>query len=76
MLFAADAEHRDIYLVSDIPDHQVRDLLLVPEKSIQHALDNFAERWFAADKKRGGPIRPPRIVVLPFANATIPMLRR
>jgi len=76
MLFAADAEHREIYLVSEIPDRQVQDLLLVPEKSIQHALDNFAERWVAAKKNRDGPVRPPRIVVLPFANATIPMLRR
>ena len=59
-----DAARIHTTLVSDLDDDFVRRLLLHPEPDLQTALDRVLQRL---------PARP-RIGIMPYANATIPML--
>jgi len=64
MLFAADSEDRDVYIVSDLPEESVRKLLLTPAASIEEAI-----RIIIDSKKLKNPVK---MAIIPYGNATVP----
>jgi nickel-dependent lactate racemase len=61
---AKQAISHKIILVSDIPEDQVRNIKLLPAKSLAHAVE-LAGAFLPAN---------PRIAVLPFATHTMPKI--
>lgn len=68
MLFAADAEDREVYLISEIPEGTVREMLLTPAGSIQQLIDKIDKSHQAK-----GLREPFRIAVIPYGNSTVPV---
>ncbi|MCK5736540.1 MAG: transcriptional regulator, partial [Spirochaetaceae bacterium] len=68
MLFAADAINRDVYLVSDLPAEAVKRMLLLPAASVQDAIAMI-------NKKRRNR-KNISVAILPYGNATIPVLEK
>lgn len=68
MLFAADAEDRDVYLVSEIPDETVNEMLLIPADTIQEIIDTFART-----RQAKGLSAAARVAILPYGNSTVPV---
>ena len=65
MLFADDAIGRSVYLVSELPDETVRNLLLEPVSDLNVLIESLL-----ADRPQ------PRVAVLPNGNSTVPVHRR
>lgn len=59
-------ENADIYLVSEMPDEQVRDCFLIPAKSAQEALDEAFSRL--------GP--DATVLVMPYGGSTLPRAKK
>lgn len=69
MQFAVDAMDREVLLVSEIPEETVRRMLLEPAHSVQEAVDGIRKNW----KSEGRP-EPIRVAILPYGNATVPVV--
>ena len=68
-LVADDAEGRRVILVSELEDEVVRGLLLEPAESVQAAVDAWA-----AERSAAGLDAAPRVLIVPYGNATVPMV--
>lgn len=68
MLFAADAEQRDVYLCSELADQSVRELLLIPADSIQKIVDKLGKTW-----RDTGLSKAVRVAILPYGSSTVPV---
>ena len=69
MRCAVDAMDREVLLVSEIPEETVRRMLLEPAHSVQEAVDGIRKNW----KSEGRP-EPIRVAILPYGNATVPVV--
>lgn len=69
MLFAGDAESREVFLVSELPAATVRELLLEHAASIQEIIDELESRW--ATGNEGAREEPVRVSVIPYGNTTV-----
>lgn len=69
MLFAGDAMGREVYLVSELPEETVRRMLLKPVRSVQEAVDKIR-----GNRESEGRSEPMRVAILPYGNATVPIV--